>query len=267
MTLTLPIAECGYQFVPAVPMRAALESVGSLSDWDAFAASWNDLAIDPYLAEGKRYRRRRFAVYVADADGAVARQRHQPHVQTLEYNQLFGGVERWFEPVTPEIGSGPTLQTVLRFCCRTFGELAPSVRRWRAEVHQFRIEARADVAGQPTPEGVHRDGVDFVLVMLVNRVNIVSGMTTVYDLAGKGLGDFTLTEPFDATLIDDARVAHGVTAVTPLDHSRAGYRDVLVVTFRCKVSNSGYTDEKGRYRRRGGGLVARGESGDAPGRY
>jgi len=225
-------------------MRAALESIGSLADWDTFAASWNDLAIDPYLAEGQRFRRRRFAVYAADAGGSVDRQVHQPHVQAPEYNQLFGGIERWFEPVTLEIGSGDTLRTVMRYCCHVFGELAPAVRRWRVEVHQFRIEARADVAGQPTPEGVHRDGVDFVLVMLINRENIVSGVTTVYDLDRRPLGNFTLTNPLDATLIDDSRVAHGVTAVTPLDNSRAGFRDVLVVTFRCKVSNSGYTDEK-----------------------
>lgn len=244
MTLTLSIAECGYQFVASGPMRGALESAGSLTDWDAFAASWNDLAVDPYLAEGRRFRRRRFAVFAADADGALERLAHQPHVQAPEYNQLFGGIERWFEPVAPAIGSGPTLQTVVRYCCRAFGELAPAVRRWRVEVHQFRIEARADVAGQPTPEGVHRDGVDFVLVMLINRFNIVSGVTTVYDLGGRALGSFTLTNPFDAALIDDSRVAHGVTPVTPLDNSRAGSRDVLVVTFRCKVSNSGYTDEK-----------------------
>jgi len=246
MTFTLSIADCGYQFVPGGPMRMALESVGTLADWPAFAASWNDLAVDPYLAEGRRFRRRRFAVFAGNSGGAIARQAHQPHVQAREYNQLFGGIERWFEPISPEIGSGPTLQTILRFCCRTFGALVPVVSEWRIEAHQFRIEARGDVPGQPTPEGVHRDGVDFVLVMLVNRENIVSGVTTVYDLGGAALGDFTLTNPFDATLIDDARVAHGVTAVTPLDHSRAGYRDVLVVTFRCKVSNSGYTDEKRR---------------------
>ena len=238
---TLSISQSGVEFVGGDAMRAALESVGSLSDWPSFAASWNDLPVDPYLAEGRRFRRRRFAVFSADSGGAIEREPHQPHVQAREYNRLFGGVERWFEPMTAAIGSGATLQTVVRFCCRTFGELAPAARRWRVEVHQFRIEARADVPGQPTPEGVHRDGVDFVLVMLVNRDNIVSGITTVYDLAGRPLGDFTLTEPFDATLIDDARVAHGVTAVTPLDPARAGNRDVLVVTFRCEVSNSGNT--------------------------
>src|SRR5438093_442030 len=115
------LINCGYEFVDAAEMRAALEQIGSLSDWNAFAASWNDLAADPYLPESARYRTRRYAVYTA---------------------------------------------------------------------------------------------------------------TTVYDLAGTPLGAFTLTHPFDATLIDDSRVAHGVTAVTPLDPARPGRRDVLVVTLR-----------------------------------
>jgi hypothetical protein len=230
--LTATVAERGYQFIASRAMRPALEGAGSLSDWSEFAASWTRLAVDPYLAEGRRFRRRRFAVYSGDVSGAVERQVHQPHLQAPEYNQLFGGIERWFEPIEAEVGAGPTLQTVMRFCCRSFGALAPAAVRWRIEVHQFRIEARAGAPGQPTPEGVHRDGVDFVLVMLVSRDNIVSGVTTVYDLAGSPLGDFTLTDPLDATLIDDARVAHGVTAVTPLDPARPGFRDVLVVTLR-----------------------------------
>ena len=36
--------------------------------------------------------------------------------------------------------------------------------------------------GKPTPEGVHRDGVDFVIVVMIKRVNIDSGATTIYDL-------------------------------------------------------------------------------------
>jgi hypothetical protein len=226
------VAGCGYQFVPGAAMRAALEEIGALSDWDAFVHSWNDLCVDPYLAEGARFRKRRFAVYAADAAGSVERQPHRPHFQHQQYNALFGGIERWFEPIAPEIGSGATLGTIISFAVRFFGPLAPAVRRWHVEVHQFRIEARPDLPGQPTPEGVHRDGVDFVLVLLVRRENIVRGVTTVYDLQGTALGDFTLIEPCDATLVDDNRVAHGVTPVAPLDPSKPGYRDVLVVTLR-----------------------------------
>jgi hypothetical protein len=79
---------------------------------------------------------------------------------------------------------------------------------------------------------MHRDGVDYVLVLLINRRNIARGVTSVHDLSGKALGQFTLTEPFDAALVDDARVMHGVTPVQPVDASAAAYRDVLVVTFR-----------------------------------
>jgi hypothetical protein len=227
------LAERGFVFVEGLPMRAALEATGPLTDWPAFAASWNDLELDRYLAEGLRSRSRRFAVYSVNADGSdLARQPHQPHFQHREYNALFGGIERWFAPIAPEIGEGPVLTTIVRYCARVFGALAPGVARWRVEAHQFRIAASAEAPGQPTPEGVHRDGVDFVLVLLVNRENIVSGVTTVYDLAGMPLGTFTLTEPCDATLVDDNRVAHGVTPVAPLDSARPGARDVLVVTFR-----------------------------------
>ena len=55
------------------------------------------------------------------------------------------------------------------------------------------------------PKGMHRDGVDYVLVLLVNRRNIASGTTTIHDLDKRALGSFTLTEPLDAALVDDAR--------------------------------------------------------------
>jgi hypothetical protein len=167
----------------------------------------------------------------AVAAGGIARKPAQPHFQSRDYNTLNGGIERWFEPVTVQVGSGASLTTVLTFCRNLFDMVNPA-RTWHVEVHQFRIEARRGEVGRPTPEGLHRDGVDYVLVLLVNRTNIASGVTSVHDLAGTELGEFTLTQPFDAALVDDARVLHGVTPVEPLDPEAPGYRDVLVVTFR-----------------------------------
>jgi hypothetical protein len=225
------IARDGYAFVRAVDMHAALAAEGALDDWDAFAASWNALELDTYMADGGRYRRRRHAVFAAPAHGAIVREPHQPHVQTLDYNPLHGGIERWFAPVVDGIAGGSSLTTILRFCRSLFGGLAPGVLAWRVEVHQFRIEARPEEAGRPTPEGLHRDGVDYVLVLLVNRRNIASGTTSIHALDGRPLGAFTLTQPFDAALVDDARVSHGVTPVEPIDPAQPACRDVLVVTF------------------------------------
>jgi len=226
------VARCGFAFVGGDAMGAMLERHGSLSDWAAFAASWDDLELDRYMGDGGRYRRRRHAVYSVAAGGEIRRAPHQAHYQDRAYNALNGGVARWFAPVEEAIGAGASLGAILGFCAALFGELSAARRAWRVEVHQLRIEARPGAAGLPTPEGVHRDGVDYVLVLLVARRNIVSGTTTIHDAGGGLLGAFTLTAPLDAALVHDARVLHGVTAVEPLDPGAEAYRDVLVVTFR-----------------------------------
>jgi len=230
--LCAAIAADGHAFVAGTAMQGSLLATGPLADWPAFAASWEQLALDTHMADGGRYRRRRHAVYRAGADGALQREPHQPHWQGLEYNPLNGGVERWFEPVTEAVGQGDSLRTILRWCAGLFGRRSPEVRDWKVEVHQFRIEAGPGVAGQPTPEGAHRDGVDHVLVLMIRRHNIVEGTTTIIDGDGRTLGSFTLTDPFDAALVDDTRVRHGVTPVEALDPARPAWRDVLVVTFR-----------------------------------
>jgi hypothetical protein len=231
------LARDGFAYVPGLRMRALFEAAGrgpqsALSDWAQFAASWNDLGLDTYMADGGRYRRRRFGVFAAPLRGApIVRAPHQPHYQSRDYNPLNGGIKRWFAPIRDEVGASASMRAILATCRSLFDRLVPG-RAWHIEVHQFRIEARADAVGKPTPEGMHRDGVDYVLVLLIRRENIRSGVTSIHDLEGRTLGSFTLTDPFAAALVDDHRVMHGVTAVEPEDPERPAFRDVLVVTFR-----------------------------------
>ena len=235
--LLAPIADTigqkGFAFVRAPEVGRLLEKAG-LDDWQGFAATWSDLGVDAYMADGGRYRRRRFGVFRATAEGIV-RKPHQPHYQSRDYNPLNGGVERWFEPVTEAAARHPAMIAILQTCQSLFDQMTPADVRpeaWHVEAHQFRIEARSGEEGRPTPEGMHRDGVDWVLVLMVRRENVASGETTIYDLVKRPLGSFTLTAPLDSALVDDSRVYHGVTPVAPLDPARPAYRDVLVVTFR-----------------------------------
>ena len=222
--LAAAIADAGFAFVHGGEMRAVF---GPMADWPAFAASWDDLGLDTYMADGGRYRKRRHAAFAARAGEPIHRKLHQPHYQSRDYNPLNGGIARWFDPVLPEIGAGSSMTTILARC------LAPT-RDWHIEVHQFRIEARSGESGQPTPEGMHCDGVDYVLVLLVGRRNIQSGVTSIRATDGRDLGSFTLNEPCDAAWVDDHRVMHGVTPVEPIDPAQPGFRDVLVVTFRAE---------------------------------
>ncbi len=233
-TLSSQLNERGFLFVPGELVQASLEALSpkAVRDWPEFAASWNDMPLDQHMADGGRYRRRRYATLSAAASSSEIRlEPHQPHYQTVEYNPLNGGVVRHFEPVREEIVRGNTVTGFLKFGLQVFGRLIPDAA-WHIELHQFRIEASPSQPGKPTPEGVHRDGTDFVLVMMVKRENVASGMTTMHDLELRTLDSFTLTNPFDVAMVNDRRYMHGVTPVEQIDPLRPAYRDVLVATFR-----------------------------------
>ncbi len=231
--LCAALRESGYAFRAGDDMRRQLESSGPLSDWSQFAESWNDLPVDTYMADQGRYRRRRHAAYSIAADGAVTRLPAQAHYQALDYNPLNGGIERWFEPVRADLGEGASMRAVLGLCRDLFGEVSGADSpAWNVEVHQFRIEAQGDAVGLPTPEGMHRDGVDYVLVLLIKRINVRSGTTLIGSPDGGFRSSFTLAAPFDAAWVDDHRVYHGVTPVEAIDPAQPAWRDVLVVTLR-----------------------------------
>ena len=195
---------------------------------DALVASWDDLAPDRYLKDGGNYRSRRHSCFVVSGD-EVVQTPHRAHWQSLDYNALHGGMQRWFEPIAPGIVVQPAWTQLLRGLGKQFSQLRPE-RSWYVEAHQFRIDT-SDGIGRPTPEGAHRDGVDFVAVFLVGRSGIKGGETRVFEADGPNGQRFTLTEPWSLLLLDDARVIHESTPIQPLVD--AGHRDTLVLTYRA----------------------------------
>jgi hypothetical protein len=231
-TIAAEIHRNHFASVSGAQMRSLLPE--AVAAWNTFAASWDDLGLDTYMADGGRYRRRRFSAFSVSA-AAIVRKAHQPHYQSRDYNALNGGIERWFQPITDEVAGSACLHAILRLCFSIFDGLTPADRRpasWHTECHQFRIEPRTGENAQPTPEGLHRDGVDWVLVTLVKRENIAEGVTSIHDSDRELLGRFTLQYPLDSAFVDDSRAYHGVTPVVPIDPQQPAHRDVLVVTLR-----------------------------------
>ena len=223
----------GFAFRNGKDMRSLMQKRG-MSRWPNFASSWEDLGLDAYMADGGRYRKRRFAAFGA-AGNVVTRKPHQPHYQSRDYNMLNGGIERWFMPISDRTSANGFTRGILGACTKIFDAVSPCAENpmpWHVEMHQFRIEADKDRSGMPTPEGAHRDGVDWVCVLLVNRYNVSSGITQIFTQTGRPLGTFTLTEPLDTVFLDDRRVLHGVTPIVPVDPALKAFRDVLVLTFR-----------------------------------
>jgi len=217
----------GYARLSAVAFTAALD-LGS-PELSRLRPSWSDLPPDEYLRDGGRYRSRRHSCFVQSFEPwALEETPRRPHWQPTTYNALHGGIERWFEPIAAAVREAPAWRHLLQSLGSLFAELRP-VDRWYIEAHQFRIDT-ANGIGRPTPEGAHRDGVDFVAVIMVERLGVKGGETHVFDARGAAGTRFTLQQPWSALLMDDARVVHETTPIQP--DGPGGCRDTLVLTYR-----------------------------------
>ncbi|MEU1308188.1 2OG-Fe dioxygenase family protein [Streptomyces cinnamoneus] len=231
------VSNKSYCYLPGESVRELLNrrDAQALSDWESFQNSWGDMPLDSYMADGGRYRRRRHATLSAPRGGKGFQvEAHQPHYQGLDYNTLNGGIARHYEPFTDSVLHGNTMSSLLTLGCDLFGRLAP-YSAWHIEAHQFRIEVSGEEIGKPTPEGIHRDGVTFVMMLMVKRSNAVNGESTLYNLEKTPIEKFMLADPLDMAIVNDERVFHGVTPIDRLDDSVPAVRDVLVVTYRHKA--------------------------------
>ncbi len=226
--LTAQLARRGHALL--LPPAAAVALQLDLGALDGLRASWERLPRDAYLRDGGAYRARRHSCYLLPSAGVLAPVPHRPHWQPTSYNALHGGLTRWFEPIEPAVAGAPAWRQLLSALGGLFGELQP-VPRWHIEAHQFRIDTAGGI-GRPTPEGAHRDGVDFVAVILVGRRNVRGGETRVFDADGPAGVRFTMEEPWTMLLLNDARVIH---ETTPIQADGApGARDTLVLTYRAR---------------------------------
>jgi hypothetical protein len=199
-------------------------------------SSWNGMPADPYLKDGGHYRSRRHSSFVVDS-GACRLVPHRAHFQSSKYNALHGGMQRWFEPMKRDVAELPGFQRLVvalaELCSTAAGD---AVEPWFVEAHQFRIDTREGI-GRPTPEGAHRDGVDFVAVFLIERRGVKGGETRVFEAAAPTGLRFTMTQPWSLLFLDDTRVIHETTPLQPMDpvafgDAVRGHRDTLVLTFR-----------------------------------
>lgn len=208
-------------------LMAQLVPALSAAKWRSFARTWDDLALDLFMRDRGRYRRRRYAAYRV-TEGQASRLPHRPHFQSREHNPLNGGVDRWFAPVA-EAADGRLLRSLVGVCGAVFSGVT-SHSEWDCETHQVRTLAECGRASHPTPEGRHRDGVDGVMIMLVRRCNLVGGVTRLTNADGQVLDEFVLTEPGEAVFLNDRRLLHEVTSVRAAVPDAPGIRDTLIVT-------------------------------------
>ena len=231
------LTDAGYVFLSAVEAATILSL--DLAQLDGLRDTWSRLPRDAYLRDGGAYRARRHSCFVQTfSSGVLSAVPRRPHWQPTSYNALHGGLERWFDPIEQDVLTAPVWEKLVAGIGSIFERVrlaqgaAGRVDQWFIEAHQFRIDTTNGI-GRPTPEGAHRDGVDFVAVILAGRRDVRGGETHVFDATGPSGVRFTMQQPWSMLLMDDARVIHETTPIQP-DGAEQGVRDTLVLTYRAK---------------------------------
>lgn len=217
----------GYGVLNAASVSAFVNA--PLTAFAALRSDWDSLPPDNFLKDGGRYRSRRHASFIVTAQQAN-QVPHRPHYQPLAYNALHGGMLRHFDPMLDSTVAQPVWTQLLvaigQVCSAVKGE-----QPWYVEAHQFRIDTRHGI-GRPTPEGAHRDGVDFVAILLVDKQHVSGGESRIFAADGPHGQRFTLSQPWTLLILDDQSVIHESTPIQAV--AEGGHRDTLVLTYRAQ---------------------------------
>ena len=156
--------------------------------------------------------------------------------QSDKYNNFQGNVTREFENLDEEVLESEGFREIV-YLFRTINKLSHGTQ---VDIHQMRIITFNGKVTQVSPEGVHRDGYDFIAMIGISRYNIKGGHLLVYNNSKEQFkgGYLPEDEPFvDLPLdsgkmvcVDDRRLWHNATDITPVDCTKPGYMDSLILT-------------------------------------
>jgi hypothetical protein len=189
-------------------------------------AGYEDCPVDEYMGNGTRFKR--FAQYrlspIPDpADGWAFEMLPQRDYTTYtKFNSVGGGIRRSYEPITVDFT--PVISLGAQAIGLDRGE------DWQINVHQNRTVADGGRPGPLTPEGVHHDGHEFVMIAVLRRVNVGGGETRLWKPGAEAPFWTGTLAPGQAVLLDDRALAHDVTDVLSADGG-PGHRDIVIVAF------------------------------------
>ena len=210
-----------YSLESAYAISFGLEKISSIK-LEGFKRFFTELPVDPYLKGG--YRLRRLSHFQISGDKLIK----LPHgylFQSKDYNPVAGDIKREFEELDDAlIALDEFKKLVFEFSNHCKLQSVASIG-----VHQIRTTCSPKNFGNPAPEGIHRDGCDFVGIFSVDRQNIQGGATHLYPAKKEKPVFKKILNPGELLLVNDNDYFHFTTPIKPLLENQ-GIRDVFVLT-------------------------------------
>ena len=202
---------------------------------ESLRRDWDQLEVDAYMADGGKYRLRRYGLFRLSAnDDSLVHMPGASFYQSVETNPLNGGEPRKFPPLAADTVKNPFLRQLIRFDLDQMTSGNACKKDWLVGVHQIRVVAESGVPGNPTPEGIHRDDETYTAQHLIARHNIDGGINYFY-----GIGTKPSRRPqaiwkqetfFDSYYFDRTQW-HSVSPIVGGNCDGVGYRDIILIDF------------------------------------
>ncbi|MGO6992984.1 2OG-Fe dioxygenase family protein [Rhizobium johnstonii] len=243
-----------YIFIPGREMISVLTTFGAnVEELYELQSAWDQLADDPTLA----YRRSRNGRFLIDFQGMSASRLEQQGFR-LSSDEDFvrhdSGTVRTFAPIMGDIQNLSIVQALFRFKAalikgldiRPRPGLQPGQEQLVSTAFALRTISGNGLIGEPAAEGVHSDGVEHTLTMLVNVNNLTgdSAISTLhFNEETTGIhtnkvderwvaGRVRHSQPLDTLVIVDTERKHSLTQVKQQVSDSLATRDMLILFTR-----------------------------------
>jgi hypothetical protein len=190
---------------------------------------FTNLPVDPYI-KGK-YRFRRLSRFIVSGD-ELSKLPHGYLYQSKNYNPVVGGIRREFAEIDDELIKLDNFKHLIL----AFSDSCKLHPEAEIGVHQIRTTCSSNNYGNPAPEGIHRDGTDFIGIFSVDRDNIEGGETHLYTARKEKPVFSKVLNSGELLLVNDHEFLHFTTPIKPTS-DREGTRDVFVLTSPSLISD------------------------------
>lgn len=204
-----------------------LYDVRSVINTSMYKPDFNRLTVDPYVKEG--YRRKHLVRYkYHGSDSGIKTYSELPHAplfQSSSINPTHGGLQRHYPKLT---SYDPRL---VKNMLDLFVSAAKVPEQESILLQYQRVTTSTFIKGQPSVEGYHRDGVERIGIICMDRENIIGGVNEFrLNTDHSNVVRMELSRGY-MVIIDDNIVQHRVTEIEPVHEYVEAYRDVILIAY------------------------------------
>ena len=147
--------------------------------------------------------------------------------QKRKINRFAGGKVRKFKAIDSKVLNGFAHIFEKNFLKKI------TMKKMEIGFHQLRIKCGKNFVGYPVPEGWHKDGFDYVIILNIGSKNIKGGVSRIKNKIDNDHDAFSwFLKKGEYILVNDRKFFHYTDPINVMDNKLEGSRDTLVVTVR-----------------------------------